>query len=536
MSCMLVVVLALTSVGVAAAQAPAKHDTVSAKAAPTKIAMAKTAPSNDSVSIRIMDLDVRTAIQSLAQYLDRPVVFGPLNAAKVTLETPRPVARSQVYSFLQGMLDSQGMEIAPDSSGLYRVRMKGGRPPADNLTAPVPEPVLRPMNAPSGPTTLYTIRLSHARATDVASTVNALYGRGYMGYGDMSGRAATLQQQLQQHQLQPQFPSAGGGMSNGYPQNGYPPMQNGYNGYNGYNGQQNQQTNSPLSADATIIPDPSTNSLLVRASKADYDLIVAAVKELDVRPLQVLIEVLIAEVRRDRSLAFGIDIKLGETSIKGTDSKISGSNTGLGLGDFALKLMGYKNYDVDAVLRAAASRGDAKIMSRPIVVAANNEEADILVGSQRPFVQVSRSLPTDTPARDQVVQYKDVGTRLSVRPTVSSDGYVMLQVTQEVNQATAETQFDAPIISTRSVQTKLLVRDGQTIVLGGLMDREKEQHREGIPFFSSIPLIGGFFGHASRTSVENELFIFLIPHVLSTDEDAAKVTAPYRERARSNEP
>ena len=487
--------------------------------------------SKDSVTIRINDLDVRTAVQSLAQYLDRPVVFGTLSPAKVTLETPRPVGRAQVYPYLQGMLDSQGMEIIADSSGLYRVRMKGGRiPGTENLTPAVPDPVLRgaPGQGPSAPTSLFTIRLSHARAIDVASTVNALYGRGSYGYGgDASGRSPTLAQHLQHNQIPQQMPGAAGMQGGGYPQN-----QGMYPGGNGF-----PQANSPLSADATIIPDASTNSLLVRASKADYDLIVAAVKELDVRPLQVLIEVIIAEVRRDRALDFGVDVRLGETTVSGNDNtRISGNNKGLGLGDFAIKVMGYHYYDVDATLRAAASRGDAKIMSRPIVVAANNEEAEILVGSQRPFVQVSRSLPTDVPSRDQVVQYKDVGTRLSVLPTVSADGYVMLQVSQEVNQATAETQFDAPIISTRSVQTKLLVKDGQTIVLGGLMDRQKERHVSGIPFFSSIPLIGGLFGRATRSTVETELFIFLIPHVLSTDADAATITAPYRERARKSEP
>jgi general secretion pathway protein D len=247
--------------------------------------------------------------------------------------------------------------------------------------------------------------------------------------------------------------------------------------------------------------------------------------------------VLIAEVRRDRSLSFGLDVTLGETTIKGAEpTTISGTNSGLGLGDFALKVMGFKQYDVQATLRAAASRGDAKIMSRPILVAANNEDAEILVGSQRPFVQVSRSLPTSDATRDQVVQYKDVGTRLAVRPTVSADGYVMLQVTQEVNQATTETQFDAPIISTRSVQTRLLIKDGQTIVLGGLTDRQREVHQTGIPFLSSIPLIGGFFGNATRTAVETELFIFLTPRVLKTDDDATKMTVPLQDRANRSAP
>lgn len=153
------------------------------------------------------------------------------------------------------------------------------------------------------------------------------------------------------------------------------------------------------------------------------------------------------------------------------------------------------------------------------------------MGSQRPFVQVSRSLPTDVPSRDQVVQYKDVGTELTVTPTISADGYVMLSVLQEVNAATSETAFDAPVISTRAVQTRLLVRDGQTIVLGGLADQQRDAVSSGIPVLSSIPILGGLFGRTGRRSSETELFIFLTPRVIQSDQDADDASAPFRDRA-----
>ena len=188
------------------------------------------------------------------------------------------------------------------------------------------------------------------------------------------------------------------------------------------------------------------------------------------------------------------------------------------------------------MLSASAARGDATILSRPVVLAANNEEAIISVGSQRPFVQVSRSLPTDSPTRDQVVQYKDVGTNLSVRPTISGNGYVTLEVSQEVNAATSEVQFDAPVISTRSVRTQLLVRDSQTVILGGLLDRQKESNRAGVPILSSIPLLGGLFGRQAKRRTDTELFLFISPRILRSDEDAEGVTAPLRQRVESQIP
>jgi general secretion pathway protein D len=134
-------------------------------------------------------------------------------------------------------------------------------------------------------------------------------------------------------------------------------------------------------------------------------------------------------------------------------------------------------------------------------------------------VQVQRALPTDAPLRDQVVQIKDVGTRLTVRPTISDDGYVTLRVAQEVNAATAEVAFDAPVISTRTIQTQLLVKDGHTAVLGGLADRQRDETRAGVPFLSSLPLIGGLFGSHIRHTTETELFVFLSPRVIRTDDD-----------------
>jgi general secretion pathway protein D len=105
-----------------------------------------------------------------------------------------------------------------------------------------------------------------------------------------------------------------------------------------------------------------------------------------------------------------------------------------------------------------------------------------------------------------------------------------------VSNATTETAFNAPIISTRSVKTDLLVQDGQTIVLGGLTDRERDVQTRGIPILSSIPFIGGLFGSHVRGGTETELFVFLTPRVIRTDEDAKRLTDPLHERAKRISP
>ena len=460
----------------------------------------------DSVTIRLVDVDVRAAIQALSRHLDRPVIFGGVGGGqRVTLETPRAVPRSQVVDLLRGVLQAQGLELVADSAaGAYRVQSR------DQARAQAAPSVQGPPRPQGGPPALFVIRLRHARAADVAATVNALYGRA-TALGER-GAPPTLNEELRENRIPPAGvePSAAGVF----------PVRA-----------------AQLTGEVTIVPDPGTNSLLIRASPEDFELIQAAVREVDVRPLQVLIEVVIAEVRKDRSFNFGVDASLPTSRVRGTtNTTVNAQTTGIGLGDFALRIMDIGGVNLDVTLRAAASRGDVSILSRPIVLAANNQVAEILVGSQRPFVQVQRALPTDNAARDQVVQYRDVGTSLSVRPTISEDGYVMLEVTQEVNAATSEVAFDAPVISTRTLRTQLLVRDSQTVVLGGLADRQRERTQGGIPVLSSIPLLGGLFGRASRRTTETELFLFLTPRVIRSDAEADAITEPFRDRAKEAKP
>jgi general secretion pathway protein D len=473
----------------------------------------------DSVTIRAVNVDLRTAVQLLGQYLDRPVLFsGQGGGGLVMLETPKPVPRSDVVRLLRGLLDSHNYELVDDTaSRLYRARAKDA-PRSQPGPAGLDSPRF-PAGGADGTLQLSVIRLKHARASDVANTVNALYGRG-SGL-DRATRRPTLGDELRANQMM----SAG---STAPP----PP---------GVAGP--QPTPSTFTGDVTIVPDTRANNLLIRANRADFALIEAAVKEIDVRPLQVLIEVLIAEVRRDRSLGLGVDLDVPKSKLRGrTDVQVGGAVGGAGgngtpgLGEFVLNVMGVGGMNADGFLKFAAGRGNVAIVSRPVVLTANNEEAQIVIGSQRPFVQVSRSLPTDGGARDQVVQYKDVGTKLSVRPTISGDGIVQLEVTQEVSNATGETSFNAPVISTRSVQTHLLVQDGQTVALGGLADRQKDVSRSGIPVLSYLPVIGGLFGRTSYITSETELFVFLTPRVIRTDEEAKRLSNPLEERARRAKP
>jgi general secretion pathway protein D len=440
----------------------------------------------DTVRLHFLDAELRTVVQALARHLPKPVMMGAVPPTRVTLETPGPVPRHEVVTLLRGLLESQSLRLVEDSAFF-------------TVTSAPPVAMMAPAGpgAPAGgPVSLHVIRLRHARAADVAATINLLFGGG----GDFSGRpglsAGTLTEELRRTNV----PAGGVGAL---------PVPSPSRGAN-------------LAGATVVVPDELTNALLIRASDQDFEVLRSAVEQLDVRPLQVLIEVLILEARKDRAFSIGADLTVPPQALTG-DASIDARTVGGGLGDLVVRLMRLGKADVDAVIRMAQSRGDVRIVSRPVLLASNNVEARFLVGSQRPFVQVSRTQPTDGATRDQVVQYKDVGTKLTVRPTINHDGYVSLIVQQEISTATDETQFDAPIISTREAVTQVLVRDGQTIVIGGLRDRQTSDLRSGVPILSGIPLIGGLFGGQSRSRSEVELFLFLTPRILRDDGDVERL-------------
>ncbi|MGH7526486.1 MAG: type II secretion system protein GspD, partial [Gemmatimonadales bacterium] len=383
----------------------------------------------DSVRLRFLDADLRAVIQAVGHYLPKPVLSGNIPAVRVSLETPSPVSRATLALLLEGLVEAQSLEFAEDSA---YIRI-GPRQPGDHA-----EPVAGGLNGSgaAGAIRLFVVRLKHARAADVAAPVNLLFGASGQ-FSDRPGLSGgTLSQELERANVPPQLGA-------GQPERAAP--------------DESSQAASLVGA-VTIVPDQLTNSLLVRASREDFEVLTQAIDQLDIRPLQVLIEVLIVEARHDRNFSLGADILVPPQDLGG-DGTIAATLTGGGIGDLVIRLMNLGKANIDAVLRTAQSKGDVQIVSRPVLLASNNTEARFLVGSQRPFVQVSRSLPTDAPSRDQVVQYRDVGTKLTVLPTINQDGYVSLEIQQEINAATDETQFDAPVISTREAATRVLVRD-----------------------------------------------------------------------------
>jgi len=471
----------------------------------------------EGVSINLVDTDLRAAIQALSPYLDRPVIYSGVAGMRVNFQSPRPLPRGEVAGVLRTLLASANYEMAEDGA-TYVVRARGGQQPGvpgqpQGYPGQPPGYGAPPPSAPpaqQGGIQLFVIRLRHAKAADVAAVVNALYGRaGALGELGAS-RPPTLGEGLTRNQLPAYSPQAPG-------QVGATAVAIG--------------REASLAGNTTIVPDSRTNSLLVRASAGDFQLIQAAVEQIDIRPLQVLVEVTIAEVSRNSRFRIGLMASMDTQRVSGRIRGAGTTSAELPTDGLTIHALRIGHYELNATLAAAQSRGEATILSRPVLFAANNEPANLSVGRQVPFIQATTR--TDAGIPTDLVQYRDVSTQLQITPTISPDGYVMLEVSQEVNSVEEGAGVKGnPIISTRALQTQLLVRDGQTGVLGGLSDQTHDVSRAGIPLLSQIPLVGWVFGGRSRDTRDSELFVFLTPRVIRTDDELEQSTGDVRRNSR----
>jgi general secretion pathway protein D len=457
-------------------------------------------PASPGILVDFQDADLRTVITSLAEAGNINVFYGDLPSRRVTLRLRQPVARADLLPLLRSLAQSNGLQVV-EEGGLVKLLVDDSRSPA--ATAQAQQAAAKQ----AAETRLFVYRLKHVRAAKIGATLQQIFGGVMPGTIPTGLSNRSLSQQLSANQLPPTIPDSvrtavvvAGAAAN------LPGM---------------------LHGDVQIVPDETTNAIVIHAQPADYEIVRQAIEALDLRPLQVLIEVLIVEVRRSSELDLSVSAQSSRRDGSSTGPVVASNSTA----DLILRLSKDVTFDINIAVRALQTRGDVRVLSRPVLLAQNNQEAKILVGSQRPFVQVFRSLPTDAAVRDQVVQYKDVGTSLTILPTINPDGYVNLQVSQEVSTATQEVQFGAPVISSREASTHLFVRDGRTAVLGGLIDRQVDHTRSGLPVLSSLPVVGALFGSRTDREANSELFLFLTPHLIETDADADRLREQIEQRS-----
>jgi general secretion pathway protein D len=301
--------------------------------------------------------------------------------------------------------------------------------------------------------------------------------------------------------------------------------------------QSSGQTDSGMKA--TIMADPDNNAILIMASPMDYQKIKSTIERLDISPKQVLIEATIAEVVLGDNLSYGVRWFFegtggsGRPYRGGLGAPLPDDIGGTGNSSFTLGLFDTVG-ELKAFFDILEDESSVKFLSAPQIMVIDNQTATFRVGDQIPIITRASQSTTgsDAPIVSEV-QYRDTGTLLQVTPRINDGGMVTLEVSQEVSSPGA-TSADSvnPSISQRTIESTVVVHDGQTIVLGGLIRETESDSKAGIPGLMNLPVVGNLFSSTSKGISRTELIITLTPKVVRNPQEAYEISQELRERIK----
>lgn len=292
-----------------------------------------------------------------------------------------------------------------------------------------------------------------------------------------------------------------------------------------------------------ISVDARTNTLIITDTPEGLDSAGRLIEDLDKKPYQVLIEAKLVEVNLTKDLDLGINwsyastdgqTRIGKTSIVAEDTQgIGAGNTRVAVGPAqggagvtfpATPIQGQlagisfgivsDNARLSSILSAISSKGLAKLLSNPRVTTLNNQEARILVIQKVPYIQQTTQLGGTAGAVASEVQWLDIGIKLTVKPTINADRQVTLKVLPQVSLL-IRMDPAGPVVGTREAETTIMVRDGETVVIGGLIREEDKKIATQVPLLGDIPILGQLFRRNYDTKERSELLVFITPQILS---------------------
>lgn len=275
----------------------------------------------------------------------------------------------------------------------------------------------------------------------------------------------------------------------------------------------------------TIVADESTNSLLIRANPRDYRQLLATISQLDVAPLQVMINAVIAQIVLGDDSSFGVDwSRVLENAGAGTATNV---NTGFlptpsqsgtsGLGGLLFNRAFIDGAArVDATLEAIAVNNDVRLLARPSLTVINNMEGLIRIGAEVP-VQLGETIGVGGSSTTNI-QYRPTGIELNITPRINDDGVVNLTIRQELSSVSESSGVgNNPIFENQEIETTVVVRDGENVVLGGLIQSSNNAFNTGVPYLSRVPGLGRLFSYQRDNNERRELFIVLRPEIVNLD-------------------
>ena len=297
-----------------------------------------------------------------------------------------------------------------------------------------------------------------------------------------------------------------------------------------------------------IVVDEANNALVIRAFARDYKSILETVKKLDLYPKQVLIEALLAEITLDDTYKFGIEwARFISSKTPNAQEVVMGSrppadpfSAALAQGSFIRYSIVELGGRISAAVNAAAADNRLNVISSPHILASNNKEAKIQIGTSEPIftntytttasIDTSTGLPS---VIEGTIEYKDVGIILTVTPRISDAGLITLEIQIEKSDASTKDVFGrtgVPYFDKKTAKTTLSVLEGQTIVIGGLIEDTKKRNKGGVPLLSKIPLLGALFGTHDLQDKKKELVLLMTPHIITDHIQSKTVTDDFKEK------
>ncbi|MFK0693151.1 type II secretion system secretin GspD [Mesorhizobium sp. IMUNJ 23033] len=287
---------------------------------------------------------------------------------------------------------------------------------------------------------------------------------------------------------------------------------------------------------AKVVADVENNALLIQTTGRDYQRIQQILTKLDVLPTQVMLEAVIAEVTLNDELKFGLRWYFENNGMEISLSDVASGFTGAAFPGFAWS---YATDNIQVTLNALSSITDVNVISAPTIMALNNQKAILQVGDQVPVI-TQQAVGTGTVGAPIVnsVEMKDTGVILTVTPRINNAGRVMLDIQQEVSNVkkTTTSGIDSPTIQQRKIQTRVLVNDGESLALGGLIQENNSVDRGQVPILGDIPIIGNAFKNKTDSVGRTELIIFIRPRVVRDITEAREVTEEFRGKIRLQTP
>ncbi|PLX43367.1 MAG: type II secretion system protein GspD, partial [Deltaproteobacteria bacterium] len=319
--------------------------------------------------------------------------------------------------------------------------------------------------------------------------------------------------------------------------------------------QTNRSTQVPVNFEEPvhITADAATNSLVIIAAPQDFITLKGVIAELDVRRPQVLVEALIMEMGYQRSLELGVEWRT-TTDYSGDNTTVVGATnfgeisslsslatnplagpSGLFLAaiDGTVEVGGVTFPNIGALVKALQKKGDVDVLSTPHLLTTDNEEAEIVVSDNIPFQTSEKFDSNGNPI--YTYEYRDVGMTLRFTPQINDEDYVKLNLFQEISDVLSVStggSANAPSTTKRSAKTTVVIKDGATVVIGGLLQDDSQLTGSSVPCLGDLPIIGALFRSNSRSKDKSNLMIFLTPHIIRESADLEEIT---KDKAKEHE-